>query len=101
MSHFSDSRSSRKEPIEILKESFGQNLEYLSKENKFTLIALLGQVGRHSNENYSLIEAYRDLPGNNIPENLFELLPKLSENLNEANLLNVIEELIKKLKIEK
>lgn len=98
MSHRSDSRSPRKEPIEILKETFGQDLEHLSRENKFTLIALLGQVGRTSLEKYLLVEAYRDLPGNNIPENLFELLPELSKNLNETNLLKLIKELIEKLK---
>jgi hypothetical protein len=98
--HSEDSKGSRKNSVEILRENFGENFEDLNRRDKFTLIALLGQVGRHSNKSYSLIDAYRDLPGSNIPESLFNLLPELSINLSETALVNLIEELIKELRTE-
>lgn len=100
MVDLSDSKGSRKSPLEVLKENFGQSLRGLSKRDKFTLIVLLGQVARYSDENYSLIDAYRELPGENIPERLFKLLPELSENLTEINLLNLCQELIENIKKE-
>ena len=89
MGDLSDSKDSIQNPLELLKINFGQSFENLSRRDKFTLIALLGQVARNSNQNYSLIDAYRELPGENIPERLFQLLPSLSENLTEVNLVNL------------
>ncbi len=94
----SDSKGSSQSPLEILKRTFGRSLENLSRRDKFTLIALLGQVARNSERNYSLMDAYRELPGENIFRSLFQLLPKLSENLSEENLINLCQELIENLK---
>ncbi len=96
----SDSKGSSQSPLEILKRTFGRSLENLSKQDKFTLIALLGQVARNSERNYSLMDAYRELPGENISRNLFQLLPQLSENLSIQNLLDLCEKLIEVIKEE-
>lgn len=94
----SDSKGSSQSPLEILNRTFGRSLENLSRRDKFTLIALLGQVARNSERNYSLMDAYRELPGENISRSLFQLLPQLSESLSEENLINLCQELIENLK---
>lgn len=96
----SDSKGSSQSPLEILKRTFGRSLENLSRQDKFTLIALLGQVARNSEQNYSLMDAYRELPGENISRDLFQLLPQLSENLSIQNLLDLCEKLIEVIKEE-
>ena len=90
----SDSKGSSQSPLEILKITFGRSLENLSRQDKFTLIALLGQVARNSERNYSLMDAYRELPGENISRSLFQLLPQLSENLSIQSLLDLCGKLI-------
>jgi hypothetical protein len=96
----SDSKGSSQSPLEILKRTFGRSLENLSRQDKFTLIALLGQVARNSERNYSLMDAYRELPGENISRSLFQLLPQLSENLSIQKLLDLCEKLIEVIKEE-
>lgn len=98
MVNLSDS-SRKKTPLELLKENFGQNLESLSKREKFILLASMAQVAamKDTNEEYSLLTAYRDLPGGNVTKKLFELMPALNETLSEENLLRLCQELIEKL----
>ena len=96
----SGSKNSRRSPIEILEENFGQSFKELSREDRFALVILMGQIARSQKMDYSLTDAYRELPGENVSDKLFNLLGELSESLTESNLIDSCQELIESLRIE-
>lgn len=90
-------------PLEALVDKFGSRLEHLDNRSKFLLLSSIALFAAVNNDQYSLDEAYCDLPnpvcGEEVlmDEELHEMLEPL-ETLNADNLLGLCEALIAQLR---
>ncbi len=90
-------------PLEVLVDKFGSRLEHLDKRSKFLLLSSIAFYASVDNDEYSLDEAYCDLPNPVCGEEVLmsDELQEMLESLNTLsadNLLGLCEALISQLR---